>query len=695
MAATTRVPLGAPGIYPYPDVPLRTLSNVRMDVCAFVGIAPRGPARVPVINETWRDDRPCVEPERPRRRSVAVAVESFDEYRRIFGGFEGPGRLPYAVASFFEQGGLRAYVARIVHRYDNPADDAAAVAAAELPDLHTSAALPLLLRARGEGGWGNRLRASWACAKHPVGFEAPLEMEDPINAGQVLVTGLVLGPRSELSLGSAVLLHTRDGEGELRFLTAMARVGRPNTPGFAVHAVLDQAVSVAEDARPDAPPTIENIEVVEGVLTLDLGGGIAERHEGLGLSSGHPRWIAQVLCYESELVYPDAGWADSEIDLSSLDIEAASASPSDRPWVDFDGGKDRYADITPDDFFDFSWTPNSEEPGSGVHALAQLPDLALLAVPDLYSPAPLTETESIDDPVSLAGPAFERCVDLPPEAPKAEDSTEELEGLRLDPKQAQDLEKITRHQRRLVDFADATRCLTALLDVPPGLTQRQIITWRSAFDSSYAAAYHPWLKVSRRDDSRDVLIRVPPSAAAAGIIARREVYFGVQHGPANVIADQTLEVDEPVSAARHDQLHPLGINVYLPEREGVRLSAGRTLSLDPAYRQLSVRRLMTMIRKALDRRMQWVVFEPNNSLLRGEVRRVIRTFLGRLFQAGAFRGAVEEEAFFVRCDEDLNPPRVVDAGRLVAHVGVAPAEPLEFILLRMSREGDGTLSLEE
>src|SRR5215472_10959996 len=88
-----------------------------MDVCAFCGVAPRGPARVPVVNEKWPDTRPSVEPGRPIDRTRAYAVESFTEYQRLYGGFEGPGLLPYAVASFFEQGGRRAYIARIVHDY--------------------------------------------------------------------------------------------------------------------------------------------------------------------------------------------------------------------------------------------------------------------------------------------------------------------------------------------------------------------------------------------------------------------------------------------------------------------------------------------------------------------------------------------------------------------------------------------------
>jgi phage tail sheath protein FI len=70
-------------------------------------------------------------------------------------------------------------------------------------------------------------------------------------------------------------------------------------------------------------------------------------------------------------------------------------------------------------------------------------------------------------------------------------------------------------------------------------------------------------------------------------------------------------------------------------------------------------------------------------------------YLRQLYLAGAFRGATEEDAFFVRCDETLNPPQVVDAGQLITEIGVAPTEPLEFIVLQLSRDGDGTLSMKE
>jgi phage tail sheath protein FI len=102
-----------------------------------------------------------------------------------------------------------------------------------------------------------------------------------------------------------------------------------------------------------------------------------------------------------------------------------------------------------------------------------------------------------------------------------------------------------------------------------------------------------------------------------------------------------------------------------------------------------------MIKRALEQQMQWVVFEANNLALRTQMRLALQSYLRQLFRAGAFRGATEDEAFFVRCDETNNPQYVADAGRLIVDIGVAPAEPLEFIVLQLTRGGDGTLTLEE
>ena len=665
MVSPIQIPLGAPGIYHLPSSPLHALTGVRMDVCAFVGVAPRGPVRVPVFDEKWLDDRPCVEPERPRRRSVAVPVEGFDEYRRLFGGFEGPGLLPYSVASFFEQGGRRAYVVRIVHDFRDRAKNAAGVATGVVP-FNSSNRLRLRLNARDEGSWGNLLRAALDFATRPLDFEA-----------NDALTSITVADGTELPPGTLLRLTFADKTRKLRLVDSVVRERRANQAGFKKIGILNRAL----------PAKIKSAEVVEGILAIDDGDGRTERHERLGFSARHPRWIATVLCYESALVFPHPKWINREFIPTKKDLLPG-------PWSKlFSKGRDRYQEIDSEDFFDPQWVLGNDQPGDGVHALVQLSDLSSVVAPDLYSPAPLSPIKSVADPISFAGPEFAPCV-TPARHAKQTRPEIDLLGLRLDPHDAGDRELIIGYQKRLVDLADVLHSFIMLLDVPPGLSQRQILTWRTRFDSPFAAAYHPWLQTSRNDDQRE-LLRVPPAAVAAGVIARQEIAFGVPTGPANVIAAEIVNVDDVVPPERHDELHPEGINVYLRERDGIRLTAARTLSRDPQWRQLSVRRLITMIERAIDQQMQWVVFESNSAVLRSQVRLVLQSYLRQLFRAGAFRGATEDQAFFVRCDDTNNPPYVTDAGRLIVEIGVAPAEPLEFIVLQLTRGGDGTLTLEE
>jgi phage tail sheath protein FI len=247
----------------------------------------------------------------------------------------------------------------------------------------------------------------------------------------------------------------------------------------------------------------------------------------------------------------------------------------------------------------------------------------------------------------------------------------------------------------VVAFCEHTHDLIALLDVPPGLSQGQAERWRSRIDSSWAAAYHPWLHPARRqdDDDDDVLARVlPPSAVAAGIVARKELQRGIQYGPANEVADSIVDLAEAVPADRADAYHPQGMNCFVRETDGIHLVSARTLSRDPQWRQLSVRRLILMLCRTLRRETQWAVFEPNGQGLWDDLTHAIEGLLRQLFRAGALAGATEAESFFVRV---RNERPLLDLGELVIEIGVAPAEPLEFILLRLRRADDGTLTLEE
>jgi len=663
---TVQIALGAPGVYTQPATPRLELRAVDMHVCAFVGVAPRGPARVPLVDEKWLDTRPSVEASRPRLRSVPVPVESWDEYRRLYGGFEGSGLLPFAVSAFFQQGGRRAYIVRIVHEYGAIGLNEADVASGELPGVTTSAGGAMGLKARDEGSWGNRLSAALSFQTRPLDFT------------DASTLGLRLDRAAPIASGALLRLTFVGGSRALRFVSQAWDQPRPDRSGY-------ERVVTFESAAPFAPI---GIEIVEATLEVNDGDPLFPRrevHARLGLSSQHPRWIATVLCNESTLVFPDQPWINLQVLPGDVALRPARAAA-------FSGGGDREDDIVPEDFFDPGWVLGNDSPASGVHSLVGIEELSLLVVPDLYSPRSIPSREEIVDVPSLAGPDFERCRDVATPAAQAR-PVPDLIGLRLDPEVPGDLATITQLQQRLADLADQLRSFVVLLDVPPRLGQRRILSWRSAFDMSFAAAYHPWLNVAPPGDLRSDLVPINPSAVAAGIVARRELAFGVPFGPANELAEQVVGVVDSVSPLRHDELHPSAINVFIRDPDGIRLTAARTLSRDSTLRQLSVRRLMTMLERVLVVEMQWTVFEPNNRMLRTTLRELLTNFLRRLYQAGAFKGT-EDQAFFVRCDEFLNPQYVVDAGQLIVEIGVAPAEPLEYIVLRITRDGDATLRVE-
>jgi phage tail sheath protein FI len=171
--------------------------------------------------------------------------------------------------------------------------------------------------------------------------------------------------------------------------------------------------------------------------------------------------------------------------------------------------------------------------------------------------------------------------------------------------------------------------------------------------------------------------------------ARSDFEFGVHKAPANSplewVQDVTATVDDSVCGI----LNPAGINVIraFPGR-GIRIFGARTISSDPDWRYLNVRRLMIMIEKAIDISTQWAAFEPNDVFTRSKICISLTSFLVALWQQGALVGETPGEAFFVKCNEENNPDSERDRGRLIADIGVAPSKPFEFIVLRLGRIGN-------
>lgn len=209
--------------------------------------------------------------------------------------------------------------------------------------------------------------------------------------------------------------------------------------------------------------------------------------------------------------------------------------------------------------------------------------------------------------------------------------------------------------------------------------------------SDYAAMYFPRIKVYDPVSSANIF--VAPSGHMAGIYARVDTERGVHKAPANVVIRGAVGVESRLSKSDQDGLNPLGINVIRAFDSNVTVWGARTLGGDKntEWKYISVRRLFLFLRESIDEGTQWVVFEPNTQNLWSKITRNVTAFLTNVWRAGALFGATPQEAFFVKCDAETNPPEVRDLGQVVTEIGVAVVKPAEFVIFRISQwAGPGT-----
>jgi Bacteriophage tail sheath protein len=253
-----------------------------------------------------------------------------------------------------------------------------------------------------------------------------------------------------------------------------------------------------------------------------------------------------------------------------------------------------------------------------------------------------------------------------------------------------DLGKFKAVQTALINHCDQQANRMAILDAPPNMGPQEIKEWRSdtaMYDSMFAAMYYPWIKVNNPIGSNgNSVISVPPCGHMAGIWSRNDETRGVWKAPANEIVGGALDVERKITKLEQSLLNPIGINCIRPfGTRGIRVWGARTLSSDPSWKYVNVRRLFNMIETSIMDGTQWVVFEPNDQALWERVKRTVNAFLTGLWREGALFGASPSEAFFVKCDAETNPPDSIDLGRLVIEVGIAPVKPAEFVIFRISQ----------
>jgi hypothetical protein len=366
----------------------------------------------------------------------------------------------------------------------------------------------------------------------------------------------------------------------------------------------------------------------------------------------------------------------------------------------------------------------------GLHGLLFLPEVALVAVPDAVH-RPWSAEMAPPDPPPVEPPVippdwavFQGCPpdDGAPGSPPPAPPPPAAPALPLlEPAASFTGQTLLDVQHALVNLCQARRDVVAVFSLPLHFEKRQCIEWqetlrqrlglprqRSAFDGvtdfvdlSYLAVYHPWLMVA--DDagldtaqpptlSTTQALRVtPPDGAICGMIASRERQRQVWVAPANTPLQGVLDLLPAFSLDDWADLYADQLNLLRREPGDFRAMSAHTLSEERQLVQLSVRRLMVLLRKvAMERGMAWT-FENNDERLRDAVRTTLEALLRFFYERGAFAGRTPQQAFRIVTDGRVNTRQSIDQGRFIAQVQVAPSEPMEFITVLLSRASDGVL----
>jgi len=533
----------SPGVY-VEEVPSgpRPIEGVSTSTAGIVGLTERGPTR-PRLATSWGD------------------------FASWFGGITDPAVsfLPFAARGFFDNGGQRLYVARVV-RTD--------AVAAQLT-VATGGAQTVAVEAMGAGDWGNRIFLRIQ----------PATLDDAANPLRRMIRVTILYYRV--------------------------------APPMPFVDPLDRA-NIADPNRrvPD----------------------LVEDYDNLGVLPTQPDYFVARLTAHSRLV---------EVALGDPTI------PSDVPTPT--GG-----------FVQLATLPGAD----GVAALnAAVFQGDPAAAPDVRTG--LAALAGIDDISILMAPDEVNNVALPNGADR------------------------TTLTNAVIDQCELLRDRFAVTSLDQGIGDVSSAVFTGTRDTSYAATYYPWIRVI--DPATSITYLGPPSGHVAGVYARSDIDRGVHKAPANEVVRGIVNRDinsnrKPLEfqfgKGEQDILNPLGVNVirdFRGDRRDIRVWGARTLSTDPLWRYVNVRRLMLFIEESIDEGTQWVVFEPNDEPLWARVRQSVRNFLLLVWRSGALQGLREQDAFYVKCDRSTMIQADIDAGRLICEIGVAPVKPAEFVIFRISQ----------
>lgn len=247
-------------------------------------------------------------------------------------------------------------------------------------------------------------------------------------------------------------------------------------------------------------------------------------------------------------------------------------------------------------------------------------------------------------------------------------------------------------QQVLLDHCAALGDRFAILDSLPNSNLSQVQDQRKRLYGDSGALYYPWIKVQGSTSTAGEYI--PPCGHIAGVFSRSDRHTGVHKAPANEVLEGVIDLETNLTDSEQAELNPLNINCLRTfSGRGIRVWGARTLSDEPAWKYINVRRLLITVHRWIEQNMRGIVFEPNDFLLQKRIEREFTAYFSDLYKRGALKGETLQEAFYVICNAETNPSEVRDAGKIVTEIGLAPSMPNEFIIVRIVHGDSGVTFL--
>jgi Bacteriophage tail sheath protein len=623
----------APGVYVEEIAGPRTIQGVGTSTAAFTGPCRFGPT----------SGRPEL-------------LTSYLDFARIYGdmndlyldGNEIPNYLALGVKGFFDEGGTSVYVSRLFS-YTHPSHPADDHAAADVPVTESPPSPGLTIRARFPGEAGRMmvtlaLQAGRTCL---VGTGAAATLTRVHEFDSVYAVGGaakgVYAVRRDQVTGAWTLAGNHGSPLSLSSATAVYPVAVVVSVSFP--GVDTQGLPIF-----GPPQTVGTF----GFDPRAAGGGVTV------VLNANPPTRAQALTIPIAIEGADSlgGPSVSADDLPGLIAEAllgpavlataAATSPppvtSQQVTVTLGGGTDGMVLISDDyeagqsTFSDYQDNP-IDLPQRGLVAFESLDDVSIVAAPGASTGWIADNTDQ------TAAQAINNAV-------------------------------MTHCEKMLYRVA--------ALDTPPDLLPDDALAFRNLRSSNYASIYYPWITIPNPADGTP--LNVPPGAYMAGIWGRSDNDFGVIKAPANEVVRSAIDFQTRINKAQQELLNPEGVNClrFFPG-PGFLVWGARTISDDPEWKYVSIRRYFNYLEKSIDEGTQWVVFEVNGPALWDAVRHSVEGFLLNEWKSGALLGSKPEQAYFVTCDQTTMTQDDLDNGRLICLIGVAAAKPAEFVIFRISQ----------